>query len=128
MISKEGVPSVSVRDFLDIVSIGGRAEIEDEFMWKQYEPEPCAAIQYCVHTIGFDDGQNEYDDPGGADVRQEDVMRILTTMRGPKAKFIRSYKFLNKAKCCFAVRKLMEWGELSDGETLTIEGVGSWSR
>ena len=107
---------------VDIFSIGDH---EDQLAWI-INVDACIGLEYCVHTVGFDDGQGRYAPQANVNVSVADATTVLTQMRGPKAAFTTKYRFLKKANCCSAVRKLSEWAGMRDGEELTIEGLGTW--
>jgi len=127
MLMANGKSSAKVVNIKDIMPLDKEdKETEDTFSWTpQYDGKPCFAMEYCIYTIGFDNGHRERE-AASEEIGPNAAMLLLKKMRGPKDTYSSTYTFFKKANCCAALHKIAAWAHWPDGETLEIQGVGRW--
>lgn len=113
---------------IDIVKIGGRGRIKDEWLWIRND-NPCFAMQESKATVGFDDQISNLRQDTNVLATQQLAEETLGKMTGPKGTYSGVYTFVKGANCSACPDKLKEIQERNqapNGEALTIEGIGSW--
>ncbi|MEK6321046.1 MAG: DUF4157 domain-containing protein [Acidobacteriota bacterium] len=117
------------QDFMiDVVNIGNRKEIPDNWVWIRRE-DPCFAMEVSKATIGFDDQKSNLAEQTSVAATEKLAKDTLDNMTGPKGTYSGIYTFVkskNCKDCPETLKELQEKNKAPNGEALTIEGVGSW--
>jgi hypothetical protein len=114
---------------IDVVDIGKRANINDNWGWVETD-DPCFAMEVNEATVGFDDQKSGYAQQTSVKATEKLAKDILTKMTGPKGTYSGTYTFAKSANCkdCSEqLKKLQEKHKVRNGEALQIDGVGSWT-
>lgn len=114
---------------IDIVSIGDRKQIEDDWVWIRRD-NPCFALEVSKATLGFDDQKSNFAEQTNVLASASLAKEVLQKMAGPTGNYSGTYTFIkssNCKKCPDTLKKLQKAHEAPNGEALTIEGVGSWT-
>ncbi len=114
---------------VDIVDISNRTNINDNWGWIR-EDDPCFVVQVSQATIGFDDQKSGLAEQTSQKVTEKLAKDVLKKMAGPKGTYSGTYTFVKSANCkdCSEkLKKLQDKQKTPNGETLVIEGVGSWT-
>ena len=112
---------------IDVVNIGERKKISDQWVWINHD-DPCFATEQCKATVGFDDKKSGYSSQTNVRVTASLAKEVLTKMTTPKADYSGSYTFVKQKNCpkCAKLGELKEKYGAPDGEVLKISGLGVW--
>lgn len=127
VLSDECKLATERRYLVDIVDIGERKEIKDQWAWINPE-DPCFARETSQATVGFDDGESDFAQQASVRVSEEDAKDLLSKMAGPKGTYSGVYSFVKTTNCpeCPKLGKLQKEHAAPSGEFLEISGVGKW--
>jgi hypothetical protein len=121
--------SKSETDFrIDIVTIGDRKQIHDDWTWILRD-DPCFAMQVSKATVGFDDQKSGFEQQTNVKASASLAKDVLAKMGGPTRSYVGTYTFAKGAnckKCPDTLTKLQKENGAPNGETLAIDGVGTW--
>ena len=112
---------------VDIVDIGERSEIKDQWGWI-YPDDPCFAIEVNQATLGFDDQKSDFAEQTSVKVSETVAKDLLSKMAEPKGTYSGTYTFVKKKNCpdCAGLGELQKKHAAPDGELLKISGLGEW--
>jgi hypothetical protein len=113
---------------IDIVDIGDRTTIKDQWGWIAAD-DPCFARQVSSATVGFDDGKSGLRQQTNVEAAKSLANDTLRKMKGPKGTYSGTYTFVNSGLCTKCAKQLTDIQKkrsASAGETLRITGVGEW--
>ncbi len=112
---------------VDIVSIGNKAKIKDQWGWIRRD-DPCFAMEVNKATIGFDDQQSGFSVQTNVAVSEADAKDLLSKMVEPKGTYSGIYTFAKSKNCpdCPELSELKKQHNVPNGEVLEISGLGKW--
>jgi hypothetical protein len=114
---------------IDIVDIGDRTTIKDQWGWIPAD-EPCFARQVSSATVGFDDGTSGFEQQTNVNASKSLAQKTLRKMKGPKGTYTGTYTFVKEDlcnKCAEQLEAIQKKRSAPDGEALKIAGVGEWT-
>jgi hypothetical protein len=118
------------KDFrVDIVTIGDRKEIEDDWGWVRRD-DPCFAMEVSKATVGFDDQKSDFAQQTSVKVAYSVAEHVVKKMAGPNGTYSGTYTFVKSSNCKTCpdtLKELQKKHGAPNGEALAIEGVGSWT-
>jgi hypothetical protein len=117
------------RFIVDIVDIGDRKSITDNWVWDP-AGDPCFARKTAKAQVGFDDGKSKFTQQTNVLVSEGDAKDVIRKMKGPKGTYTGLYSFVHQGlcmKCKKEIEDLKKKHTAPDDEVLSIDGVGSFT-